>query len=114
MKTIQCAHPSHHHNGFLATCRLWTASGGVHALLVLEPTECSTSTQKELEKFLEFLNCYHLIIKFTTDYSREEINFLDVSVVKTNNHQQTRTNIYMLAPVTCITLKNSYLAVRLK
>ena len=34
MKTIQCAHPPHHHNGFVATCRLWTASGGVHALLV--------------------------------------------------------------------------------
>ena len=32
MKTIQCAHPPHHHNGFVATCRLWTASGGVHAL----------------------------------------------------------------------------------
>ena len=45
MKTIQCAHPPHHHNGFVATCRLWTASGGVHALLVLEPTECSTSTR---------------------------------------------------------------------
>ena len=29
MKTIQCTHPSHHHNGFVATCRLWTASGGV-------------------------------------------------------------------------------------
>ena len=26
MKTIQCAHPPHHHNGFVATCRLWTAS----------------------------------------------------------------------------------------
>ena len=45
MKTIQCAHPPHHQNGFVATCRLWTASGGVHALLVLEPTECSTSTR---------------------------------------------------------------------
>ena len=44
MKTIQCAHPPHHHNGFVATCRLWTASGGVHALLVLEPTEYSIST----------------------------------------------------------------------
>ena len=42
MKTIQCAHPPHHHNGFVATCRLWTASGGVHALLVLEPTEYIT------------------------------------------------------------------------
>ena len=45
MKTIQCAHPPHHHNGFVATCRLWTASGGVHALLALEPIECSTSTR---------------------------------------------------------------------
>ena len=33
MKTIQCAHPPHHHNGFVATCWLYTASGGVHALL---------------------------------------------------------------------------------
>ena len=39
MKTIQCAHLSHHHNGFVAACWLWTASGGVHALLLLEPTE---------------------------------------------------------------------------
>ena len=38
MKTIQCAHSPHDHNGFVATSRLWTASGGVHALLVLEPT----------------------------------------------------------------------------
>ena len=43
MKTIQCAYPPHHRNGFVATCQLWTASGGVHLLLVLEPTECSTS-----------------------------------------------------------------------
>ena len=45
MRTIQCAHPLYNHNGFVATCRLWTASGGVHALLVLEPRECSTSTR---------------------------------------------------------------------
>ena len=36
MKTIQCVHPPHHDNGFAATCRLWTASGGVRALLVLD------------------------------------------------------------------------------
>ena len=29
---------------YATACRLWTASGGVHALLVLEPTEFSTST----------------------------------------------------------------------
>ena len=25
MNTIQCAYPPHHHNGFVATCRLWMA-----------------------------------------------------------------------------------------
>ena len=46
MKTVQCTHPHHRHNGFVETCQLWMASGGVHALLVLEPTECSTSTRQ--------------------------------------------------------------------
>ena len=76
--------------------------------------------EKELEKFLEFLNRYHPTIKFTANYSREEIHFLDVSVRKTNNrlvtdlyiNQQTRISIYMLAPITCITLKNPCLTVR--
>ena len=27
MKKIQCAHPPHDRNGFVVTCRLWTASG---------------------------------------------------------------------------------------
>ena len=46
MKTIQCVYPPHHHNGFVATCQQWTTSGGDYALLVLEPTECSTSTRQ--------------------------------------------------------------------
>ena len=44
MKKTQCAHPPHHLNGFVATCRLWRTSGEVHALLVLGPTEYSKST----------------------------------------------------------------------
>ena len=51
MKTIQCAHPPHHHNGFVAACWLWTTSGGVHALLVLEHTECSTTLRKDYDWF---------------------------------------------------------------
>ena len=35
MRTIQCAHPSHHHDGLL---------------LVLEPTECSKSTKRLSEE----------------------------------------------------------------
>ena len=42
-------------------------------------------SEKELKKFLEFLNCYHPTIKFTANYWREEINFLDVSVMKKSN-----------------------------
>ena len=26
-KTIECTHPPHHHNGFVVTCQLWTATG---------------------------------------------------------------------------------------
>ena len=49
--------------------------------------------KKELEKFLEFLNCYHPTIKLTADYSGEEIHFLDASVRKTNN--QLVTDLYI-------------------
>ena len=45
MKIIQCAHPPHHYNGLVATCRLWMASDGVQALLVLETTKFLESTR---------------------------------------------------------------------
>ena len=41
--------------------------------------------EEELKKFLECLNCYHPTIKFTADYSRDKINFLDVEVIKKDN-----------------------------
>ena len=41
--------------------------------------------EKELEKCLEFLKCYHPTVKYTASYSHEEINFLDVSVKIKNN-----------------------------
>ena len=43
---VQSNHLPHLYNSFVTTCRLRTASGGVHALLVLEPTECSTTTKQ--------------------------------------------------------------------
>ena len=77
--------------------------------------------EKEPEKFLKFLNCYHSTVTFTTNYnySWEEI-ILDVSVRKkiTNlslvyiSNQQTCINICMLAPLAYITLKNPYLTIR--
>ena len=60
--------------------------------------------EKELEQILEFLNCYHPTIKFVANYSQEEINFLDISVWKTNNQlapdlyiQPTNTHQYLHA-----------------
>ena len=55
MKTIQCVHPPHHHNDFVATCRLWTASVEVHALLLLESTECSINITIHLYHALWFM-----------------------------------------------------------
>ena len=45
--------------------------------------------ENELKKFLEFLNCYHPTIKFTADYSKEKINFLDVEIIKKDNRLVT-------------------------
>ena len=41
-------------NSFVTTCRVWTASGGVHALLVLEPTLVIVVMRR-----MGALNCLH-------------------------------------------------------
>ena len=41
------SHPPHHDNGFLVTCRLWTASSGVHALLKLHQQSAQQAPGKE-------------------------------------------------------------------
>ena len=43
--------------------------------------------------FLETLYCYHPTIKFTAEYSRAKINFLDVTVIKKGN--QLVTDLYI-------------------
>ena len=60
--------------------------------------------EKALKKFLEILNSYHPTIKFTANYSREKIIFLDTEVIKKGNQLVTDlyvipTNIFMLVPV---------------
>ena len=40
----------------------------------------STASEKELDDFLEQLINFHPNLKFTDERSREEINFLDVTV----------------------------------
>ena len=66
--------------------------------------------EKELENFLEFLNSYHLTIKFTANYSP------DISVKISNNQLfidlcirlKTRNNIYMLTHVCYSNESTSY------
>ena len=45
--------------------------------------------EKELKAFLGALSSCHPTIKFTAEYSKEKINFLDVSVRKVSNHLVT-------------------------
>ena len=45
--------------------------------------------EKELKAFLEALNSCHPTIKFTAEYSKEKIIFLDVSVRKVSSHLVT-------------------------
>ena len=54
--------------------------------------------EEELQKILEALNCYHPTIKFTAEYSRPKINFLDVNVMKKGN--QLVADLYVKTPDT--------------
>ena len=48
---------------------------------------------KEELKFLETLRCYHPTKKFSAEYFRAQINFLDVTVIKKGN--QVITDLYV-------------------
>ena len=49
--------------------------------------------EEELQKFLKTLNCNHPTTKFTTEYSRAKIDFLDVTVMRKRN--QLVTDLYV-------------------
>ena len=49
--------------------------------------------ENEPKKFLEILNSYHATIKFTANYSRDMMSFLDVEVIKKGN--QLVTDLYI-------------------
>ena len=46
-----------------------------------------------LKQFIEILNACHLTIKFTAEWSKEEINFLDVNVRLRNRQLETELHI---------------------
>ena len=50
-----------------------------------------TSTEKELQQFIKEINQVHESIKFTAEFSRKEINFLDTTIYKRGNHLHTKS-----------------------
>ena len=52
-----------------------------------------TGTELELLEFLNYINEAHDTIKFTWDWSRERINYLDVQVI--NNNGRIETDLYI-------------------
>ena len=51
--------------------------------------------EEKRQKFLESLNCYYPIIKFTAAYSRAKVDFLDVTVMKKGNQLFTILHLYV-------------------
>lgn len=48
-----------------------------------------TAGEKKLERFLNYINNSHDTIKFTWNYSREQVDFLDVTVLNRNGKLET-------------------------
>ncbi|XP_071504653.1 uncharacterized protein [Diadema antillarum] len=48
-----------------------------------------TREEESLHTFIDHINSFHRTIKFTSDFSQEETNFLDVTVRKESNHVTT-------------------------
>ena len=51
-----------------------------------------TAGEDQLQDFLEWINQYHDTIKFTWDWSRKNVNYLDVQVI--NNNGVIDTDLY--------------------
>ena len=54
--------------------------------------------EEKLKEFLDILNRYHPSIEFTSKYSRELIDFLDVEIIKEAN--QLLTDVFVKSPDT--------------
>ena len=51
-----------------------------------------TAGEDQLQKLLEWINQHHDTIKFTWDWSRKNVNYLDVQVI--NNNGVIETDLY--------------------
>ena len=54
-----------------------------------------TAGEEQLQEFLEWINQYHDTIKLTWDWSRKNVNYLDVQVI--NNNGVIETDLYKKA-----------------
>ena len=48
----------------------------------------------KLKEFFNYLNEFHSSIKFTTEYSEKQINFLDILVTKSDSGEKLCSNLY--------------------
>ena len=76
--------------------------------------------EEKLKEFLDILNCYHPSIKFTSNCSREQTDFLDIEITKESNqllkylsNSLTPISTFMQLLVMCTTQKCPYHTVRL-
>ena len=51
-----------------------------------------TAAEEQLQELLQWINQYHDTIKFTWDWSRTNVNYLDVQVI--NNNGVIKTDLY--------------------
>ena len=77
--------------------------------------------EEKLKKFLDSLNQAHESIKFTAEWSKERVSFLDVQVIKEGNRiitdlfksRQTLTNCCTVLPITLVILRRELLTAKL-
>ena len=53
----------------------------------------TTDSIEKLKEFFEFLNAFHPSLKFTMDYSPDQINYLDVLITKDESRKTSRTSL---------------------
>ena len=59
----------------------------------------STSTKKELEDFMRYVNDFHPSLSYTYDISDTSVNFLDISISMTQHGLCTDIFTKMLIPI---------------
>ena len=62
--------------------------------------------EHKLLEFLEYINRFHNSIKFTWEWSRKKVNFLDMQII--NNEGQINTDLSSVRGLHCNTISFSF------